>query len=106
MSPESHIFHQATCKGQSQSPTALDEGGPFSPVCADIPSLEEGKRSEGENRDEIALGKILDDLILDIPDVSVSPEHDSTEGDGLCDGEEEIERQCPTENVVETASGE
>ena len=106
MSPESHIFHQASCERGTPSPTALDEGGPFPPVCADIPSLKEGKGSEGENRDEVALREILDDLVLDVPDVSVSPEHDGTESDGLRDGEEEIECQCSTKSVVEATSRE
>lgn len=106
LSPESHIFHQASCETGDQALTALDEGGPLPPVCADIPSLKEGKGSEGENGDEVALREILNDLVLDIPDVSVSPEHDGTKGNGLGDGEEEIEGQGSAKNVVEAASGE
>ena len=43
---------------------------------------------------------------LDVPNVSISPEHDSTKGNGLSDGEEEIQGDGSTKHVVEAAAGE
>lgn len=71
--------------------TSLDKRGPFPPICVDESSLHEGERRQGKNGDEVTLRKVLHDLVLDVPDVSISPEHDSTKSDGLREGEEEIQ---------------
>ena len=98
--PEGYGLH---AKGGT---TSLNEWRPFPPVGVNEATLKESERAEDKNGNEVALGQVLHDLVLDVPDVSISPEHDGTKGNGLGDGEEEIQGDGSAKHVVEAAAGE
>lgn len=106
LSPDSHIFHQATRDSSLTQLTSLNERGKLSLVSGDVTSLKESQRRQHEERNEVTLRKVLHHLGLDVADVAVTPEHDRSEGNRLRDGEQQVQRERTAQHVVETASRE
>ena len=69
-------------------------------------SLHEGERRQGKNGDEVTLRKVLHDLVLDVLDISISPEHDREESNGLRNREQKIRCHHATQHIIRTSRGE